>query len=217
MTNEGQLPMMKSMLNSAKKAGFPMHLFHCFILSTNKDPASYNTKQFQSITIKKLEVILMNMNLDKEVLWVDNDIYFFENIISDVKRYMGSFVMQDDLWGFCTGFFLVRSSPNSKRLIQNCIDRLKNSAIESQNDQHVFNNEYNSMTKSVIFGLKIQKLPQDEYPNGEVYFCQGRKSKSKMVHCNWIETTAEKVQILKTAGLWNESDDGFNMTTRYSI
>lgn len=216
MTNEGQLPMMKNMLNSAKKAGFPMHLFHCYILNNQKESAKYFTKEFHSLTLKKIELILQNMKLDKEILWIDNDIVLFQNIIQDVRKYAGQFVMQDDLWGFCTGFFLVRSSPISKMLLQRTIDRLRTISDIRLNDQHVFNEESIKVRKST-FGFIMQKLPQDEYPNGEVYFNQRRTSNAKIVHCNYLHTSFEKVQRFKEHGMWNESDDGFNCVNRYSI
>ena len=78
MTNEAQLPMMKNMLNSALKCGFPMHLFHCFILNSNKEAAKNRSEQFKSLTTKKLEIIRLNMKMDT-TMWVDNDIVFFEN------------------------------------------------------------------------------------------------------------------------------------------
>lgn len=212
MTNEGQLPMMKNMLNSALKAGFPMHLFHCYILSTNPDAATYNTLGFQTITIRKLQVILGNMN--DEVLWIDNDIVLFQNIIDDVRRYPGNFVMQDDLWGFCTGFFLARPTNYSKNLIQKSINALANSTNHTTNDQHAFNAEYKKITK---FGFPISKLPLDEYPNGNIYFNEGRKSKAKMVHSNYLFTTAEKVERFKEHNMWDESDTGFNMVNKYYI
>ena len=216
MTNEGQLPMMKNMLNSALKCGFPMNLFHCYILSTDKDSATYNTQQFQNITIRKLQVILDNMNLDREVLWIDNDIVLFQNIIQDVRNYPGNFIMQDDLWGFCTGFFLVRSSASSKSLIQKSIEYLQKSTNSCQNDQHAFNAEYNKM-KFSNFAFTIYKLPTDEYPNGQIYFNENRKSKAKIVHSNYLATTSEKVQRFKDNGMWDESDNGFNYVNRYYI
>ena len=216
MTNEGQLPMMKNMLNSALKSEFPMNLFHCYILSTNKDAATYNTREFQNVTIRKLEVILHNMNLDREVLWIDNDIVLFQNIIDDVRRYQGQFVMQDDLWGFCTGFFLVRSSPLSKSLIRKTIDDLKATNNPNRNDQHAFNSQYVKLLKT-SFGLRIEKLPIEEYPNGHTYFEEGKTSKAKMVHCNYLPTTAPKIERFKEFNMWDESDDGFNMVNRYFI
>jgi hypothetical protein len=212
MTNEGQLSMMKNMLNSAMKVGFPMHLFHCYVLRTQKDAASYNTAQFQSITKRKLEIILENMNLDNEVLWIDNDIVFFENIVQDVRKYLGTFVMQDDLWGVCTGFFLVRSTPNAKRLIQDSIRALDTPTNPMLNDQHVFNTEYK---RQLRIGLMIVTLPQEEYPNGHVYFNENRRSRAKMVHSNYLTTTAEKIERFKEFNLWDDSDAGFSKVTKY--
>ena len=216
MTNEGQLPMMKNMLNSAVKAGFPMELFHCYILDSNKETASYNTQEFQTITKRKLEIILENMNLDSEVMWIDNDIVLFENMIQNVRKYPGNFVMQDDLWGVCTGFFLVRSGTYSKRLIQSSIESIEKSKNSNQNDQHAFNNEYNKF-KRTSFGFYISKLPQDQYPNGHVYFVENRKSNAKMLHCNYLETTSEKVQRFKDFNLWDDSDIGFNLVNKHFI
>lgn len=216
MTNEGQLPMMKNMLNSALKAGFPMSSFHCYILNTQNEAATYNTQQFQTITKRKLEIILDNMNLDSEVLWIDNDIVLFENIIQDVRKYPGNFVMQDDLWGLCTGFFLARSSPASKRLIQTSIHALEIETNPMTNDQHVFNNEYKKMIIR-SFGFLISKLPQDEYPNGKVYFEENRTHKAKMVHSNYLATTAEKVQRFKNFNLWDDSVLGFDLVNKYYI
>jgi len=212
MTNDGQLPMMKNMLNSALKAGFPMHLFHCYILSSNPDAAAYNTLGFQNITIRKLQVIQGNLN--DEVLWIDNDIVLFQNIIEDVAKYPGNFVMQDDLWGFCTGFFLARPTNYSRNLIQKSIHALANSTIPSWNDQHAFNSEYKKMT---TFGFPISKLPLDEYPNGQIYFNENRKSKAKIVHSNYLLTTAEKIARFKEHNMWDESDTAFNMVNNYYI
>jgi hypothetical protein len=212
MTNEGQLPMMKNMLNSALKAGFPMDLFHCYIISSDPDAATYNTIGFQTITLRKLHVILGNMN--DEVLWIDNDVVLFQNIIDHVRRYPGNFVMQDDLWGFCTGFFLARPTNFSRNLIQKSISALANSTNPSTNDQHVFNTEYKKMP---IFGFPITKLPQDEYPNGDIYFNQNRKTKAKIVHSNYLHTTAEKVERFKEHNMWDESDVAFNMVNKYHI
>ena len=216
MTNEGQLPMMKNMLNSALKAGFPMHLFHCYIISTDREAATYYSSQFQSITIRKLQVILDNMNQDKEVLWIDNDIVLFQNIIDDVRRYPGNFVMQDDMWGFCTGFFLVRQTKFSQNLIQKSIQHLENTSEKWKNDQHAFNQEYKTLI-SRSFASSISKLPIEEYPNGNIYFNQNFKSKAKMVHSNYLPTTAEKVERFKEHNMWDESDTGFNMVNKHYI
>ena len=212
MTNDAQLPMMKNMLNSAMKVGIPMNLFHCYILNSQTEVAVYGSLQFNSITLKKLEVIKMNMGLDHEILWVDNDIVFFENCLNDVLSKRGNFVMQDDLWGACTGFFLARSSYFANSLIQKSVQWLTNSTNKTANDQHAFNRVYPQ-----IIGIQITKLSIEEYPNGEIYFNQGKTTKAKMVHCNYLPTTAEKVQRFKDHGMWDESDTAFLLTNRYLI
>lgn len=213
MTNDGQLPMMKSMLNSAEKAEWPMHLFHCYIVASNPETAKYNTLEFQSLTLRKLEVILENMRLDKEVLWLDNDIFLFKNTIDNMRTFPGQFVMQNDLWGPCTGFFLVRSNPTSIRTIEKTIVYLKerlNSTV--YNDQHAFFRIYKSVP-----GLLVSLLPTNEYPNGEIYFTMNVRSDAKMLHNNYLQTTAEKVERFKEFGLWDESDSAFLKVNRYAI
>jgi len=209
MTNEAQLPMMKSMLNSALKCGVPMHLFHCYILGSNKEAATYNTDQFKSITVQKLEVIRMNMETDT-VLWVDNDIVFFENCLKDIVSKPGSFVMQNDGWGHCTGFFLARPGLFSRQVIANSVSWL-NQRQGSLNDQHAFNDVVKK-SPVVVFSLST-----DEYPNGAMYFAHGFKTKARMVHCNYLPTTAEKVERFKDHGMWDDSDNGFNLVNKYYI
>ena len=211
MTNEAQFPMMKSMLNSAMKCGMPMNLFHCYILSTNKEAARYKTDKFKVITVRKLEVIHANMKLDHEVLWVDNDIVFFQNCLSDILSKSGDFVMQDDGWGHCTGFFLARHGLFAKQVIKKSISWLKIQENMSVNDQDAFNYiiKHNPIT--------IFSLSNSEYPNGKVYFEEHNQSKARMVHCNWLFTTAEKVNRLKESNLWDESDVAFGLVNKYYI
>uniref|UniRef100_A0A6C0CJ28 Nucleotide-diphospho-sugar transferase domain-containing protein n=1 Tax=viral metagenome TaxID=1070528 RepID=A0A6C0CJ28_9ZZZZ len=212
MTNEAQLPMMKSMLNSALKCGFPMSLFHCYILGSQQDAASYGTQEFTSITTRKLHVIRDNMLLDDVILWVDNDIVFFENCLADLLKYKTSFVMQDDLWSPCTGFFLARTTSMSVGMITKSIQWLVERKVSNVNDQHAF-----AAVKKMSWGITITLLPQDEYPNGKVYFEEGRKEKAKMVHSNFLVTTSEKIDRFKQMGLWNESDEAFNLVNKYFI
>jgi hypothetical protein len=80
------------------------------------------------------------------------------------------------------------------------------------NDQHVFCRVYKS-----VLGLVVSLLPQNEYPNGEIYFSKGIRNDAKMVHNNYLLTTREKVERFKEFGMWDESDSGFLLTNRYDI
>jgi hypothetical protein len=204
--------MMKNMLNSALKSGWPLGMFHCYIVGTHTAAANYNTPEFQSLTLRKLEVILDNMRKDPEVLWIDNDIYLFQNTISEMRSIAGHFVMQDDLWSPCTGFFLVRSSMTSIRAIEKSIQYIRERLPSGTNDQHAFSAVYKR-----IIGLTVNTLSQEEYPNGEVYFNQKKTEKAKMVHCNYLQTTSEKVDRFKLFSLWDESDTAYEMVNKYFI
>jgi hypothetical protein len=216
MTNEGQIPMMKNMLNSAKKAGFPMSMFHCYVISTNKEVARYDTVQFQAITLRKLEIILENLKQDSEIWWIDNDIVFFDtfsNILQNMKTYPGQIVIQKDGWGFCTGYFLVRRTFATLRVFQRSIDWLRSNLNNRfLNDQHAFNAVYKS-----IIGLIVSELPVDEYPNGMIYFDQNRKDKARILHNNYLFTTNDKIERFKNNNMWDESDEGFNLVNKYYI
>ena len=212
MTNEGQLSMMKNMLSSALNHGFDMSLFHCYLLNDQKQAAIYNTGEFKSITTRKLEIILENMRLDREVLWIDNDIVLFENCINDIRRHSGKFVMQDDIWSPCTGFFLVRTDIFTIKAIQDCIFALKSNPSQNINDQHAFNSVY----KRTI-GLTISLLSREEYPNGEIYFNQNKTSKAKMVHCNYMMTTPEKIKRMQDHNIWDPQETAFEAVNKYYI
>ena len=209
MTNEGQLPMMKNMLNSALKCGLPMNIFHCYIIGSNKEAADYSTTEFKHITTRKLEVIRMNMDLDT-ILWVDNDIVFFQNCLKDILSKPGSFVMQDDGWSMCTGFFLARPGLFSKQVIDKSIKWLK-AQQGVPNDQHAFHNSCKSTP------IMVTALSREEYPNGETYFDLNIRHSARMVHSNYLKTTAEKVQRFKDHRMWDESDTAFNLVHKYYI
>jgi hypothetical protein len=213
MTNEGQIPMMKNMLNSALNVGIPMELFHCYFVNINPSAASYNTLEFQSLTMKKLETILENMLLDEEVFWVDNDIYFFTNTINDLKSYQGDFVMQDDIFMPCTGFFLIRSNPRSIEVIKSAIDLLRqNIGNKFMNDQHAVVNILQN-TKNI----RVSVLPRDKYPVGKVYFTDNIRNNALMVHNNFLFTYDEKVARFKEFNMWNETDKAFLLVDKINL
>jgi hypothetical protein len=206
MTNDGQLPMMKSMLMSAMKSGFNMSEFHCYVISSKKsESAAYNTSEFKSLTTRKLELILENMMAHELVMWVDNDIHFFQDCTADVLSKTGNFIMQNDLWSPCTGFFLVWSNPKTISHIKRAIEFLRTNTNPHINDQHAFKACMNPIRSFD----RIYLLDTEQYPNGEIYFNQKITSKARMVHCNFLTKTSEKVQRLKQHGLWDESDEAF--------
>jgi hypothetical protein len=80
------------------------------------------------------------------------------------------------------------------------------------NDQHAFFRVYRS-----IPALIVSLLPTNEYPNGEIYFTMKVRSEAKMLHNNYLQSTAEKVERFKEFGFWDESDSAFLKVNRYAI
>ena len=152
------------------------------------------------------------MKKSNEVLWIDNDIYLFQNCLKDLQSKQGTFVMQDDLWGPCTGFFLVRSGSLAISKIHSSIQWLKSNTNPEVNDQHAF---HTSLKKFPFVGITL--LDREEYPNGQIYFNQKKTSRAKIVHCNYLTKTSEKVDRFKAHQLWNESDEGFSKVSKYYI
>lgn len=120
--------------------------------------------------------------------------------------------MQDDLWGPCTGFFLVRSTPMAIYKIYRSIQWLSARPGQSVNDQHAFH----ASIKTIPF-VDITLLNKEEYPNGEIYFNQKKTSAAKMVHSNYLTKTSEKVERFKAHQLWDESDEAFLKVNRHYI
>lgn len=204
MSNPTQLPMMKNMLTSAKKHGIPMSLFHCYI--ENTECSGYNTDNFNKLVLRKLEIIQENMTQDKEVLWVDNDIVFFENVLSHLNSFSNyDIIIQNDLWAHCTGFMLIRTNYRTINLISKTIYLLKSTNKSTYNDQHAFND---AIKQSIL--ILVHSLHTHEYPNGYVYFTLGERDRAKIVHCNFLKTTSEKEKRLQEYELWNIEDDILN-------
>jgi hypothetical protein len=100
----------------------------------------------------------------------------------------------------------------SIRAIERSIQYLRDRSNTGMNDQHAFVKVYKT-----IFGLMVSLLPKEEYPNGEIYFGKKITERARMVHNNYLHTTAEKVERFKSINLWDESDSGFLLTNRYAI
>jgi hypothetical protein len=96
--------------------------------------------------------------------------------------------------------------------MQKSIDWLAKSTNTRVNDQHAFNRIYPQTP-----GIVVTKLSTEEYPNGEIYFNKKLTSKAKIVHCNYLTKTDDKITRLKHHNLWDESNTAFLLTNRYLV
>jgi hypothetical protein len=212
MTNEQQLPMMKNMLRTAEQVGIPLDLFYCYILNDIKEVGVYLTESFNKLQVKKMELMYNNLEEDTEVMWVDNDIIFFQNCIDDILKYKEGMVFQDDGWSMCTGFFLLRN--NSKKHVY--IKHLIKESIYYIIERDYKINEQNAFKDLLINKQnKYRLLPSDEYPNGNVYFNRNNRTKAKMLHNNCIVGTEAKVERFKEYNMWEPVFDLSKVKTIY--
>jgi hypothetical protein len=120
--------------------------------------------------------------------------------------------MQDDIWSPCTGFFLARKTPLALSKIKNSIRWLISRIGHSVNDQHAFTAVNQSFPRA-----SITLLDRAQYPNGEIYFNQKITAHAKMLHCNYLTKTDEKVVRLKDHGFWDDSDVAFGKVNKHYI
>ena len=199
-SNTGQMPLLMNMLNSAVKVGIPIEMFDVYTLDDNQDSENYGTRKFADYMRIKMECVLNSLQRDPEVLWVDADVVFLENCLDYIQNYDGDFVVQDDGWGPCTGFFLARRTKVAVQVLQTIVHKLRvGEKIDGKvvDDQTWFSALY---TKNPIV---VNKLPIAYYPNGTVYFTEENRSLAKMFHNNCIVGTDKKIERFKKIGHWN--------------
>jgi hypothetical protein len=186
------------MLNSAEKAGIDMSLFHLFLMKENKDSATYNTMYFNQICQAKVQVILANLELD-DILWVDNDIVFFENVLEELSSCEEDIVFQDDDWAPCLGFFRAKSTQSVKDMFRKVLESMK--LHPEFNDQHAI------IRLLPAIDLDYALLDAEKYANGNVYFNKDKTDKAKIVHGNYLTTTDDKEWRFNQANLWSPKFD----------
>jgi hypothetical protein len=205
MTNLGQLDMLKNMLRSADEVGIDMKLFDVYMTPTDKlnEAAGFDNTNFTPITMLKLQVIIKAIEEHDMILWVDNDIVFLKNPINDLlSRTEVPFLIQDDQWSACTGFFLIRKSELVLKILKDGLKLMKEN--KAREDQTAINkgfemNKYNPTL-----------LEEYLYPNGNIYFNKKIQSKeAKIIHFNYQKTSAEKIERMKQNKLWNPNDIGY--------
>ena len=210
MTNDGQLDMLKNMLNSAERVGIDLNLFHIFKFNKIETASNFWTMEFYNITKRKLELIYDFLKENDEVLWVDNDIVFFENVLTDIEKYNEDIVMQDDIYSGCTGFWKIKKNKNTLKVLSDAIIFMNQNIHRKMHDQTavwwVLNNTKHNCS------LKL--LPREEYPVGDVYFKHNiDRNKSRILHNNFLFSTNEKIQRFINNNMWDPSDNAFNKIT----
>jgi len=144
------------------------------------EPFHYNTAQFKTVSNLKIYSVYKLLQLKINVLFTDSDISFCDSahvhltsLIQTLEKYKtADLIIQSDLPGnfLCTGFYFVRSSPQSIHFFEQLLnmtsgdDQARMNALlcSSETGGKRMNHE-RCMSKS---GFIAQVLPQHEYTNG---------------------------------------------------
>jgi len=147
---------------------------------------------FRNIVRHKWKIINDVQQKHPNLMWVDTDIVFKENPVEILTGHK-EVLFQTDAPGstICTGFMVFNETDACRQLVAEC------GADESDDDQLIMNRialeKYND---------DIALLSEDLFPNGNVYYQQGKKENAMIVHNNWMVGVDEKVKRFKEEGLW---------------
>ena len=163
---------------------------------TNTDrAANYGTASYKKLVNERPTHILRYLEIGNNVLYCDTDSIWLDD---PFPYLVGDF----DIWAqmdeaeFCTGFLAIQSNTRTLQFTHDW--KLYLSQRSTIMDQEGFN----AVNKS---GMRIQKLDNALFPSGHLYFSkfsEARRSKTVVVHNNYIKGHDNKVQRFKKFGLW---------------
>ena len=147
---------------------------------------------FREVVKNKWKIIQEVHKKFPNLMWVDTDIVFKENPVEILSGH-SEVLFQTDKPGYviCTGFMVFNDTPECKKLIDEC------ASYDTADDQVIMNQialkKYND---------HIALLSEDLFPNGNVYYKQGRKENAMIVHNNWMVGVETKIEKFKEEKLW---------------
>jgi hypothetical protein len=209
--NSGCIDICKNMIESARRVGIPSSDFIVYCLDDasyaelnqtvncvryhSEAPSGYKNwtfdpnSEFRQVVKHKWKIIQEVYKEHKSLCWVDTDIVFLSDI-RDLSVFTERVLFQSDLPGslICSGFMVFGDSINTQNLIDECASH------PDEDDQLIINGIYQKHT--------IGLLDLEQFPNGNVYYKQGKKTKARIIHNNHMVGIDTKIQHFKNEGLW---------------
>jgi hypothetical protein len=148
---------------------------------------------FRNIVRHKWKIIDQVHKEHPNLMWVDTDIVFKQNPVEILTGHE-EVLFQTDAPGstICTGFMVFNETPECRQLVAEC------GADETDDDQLIMNR----IELSKYYD-HIALLSEDLFPNGNVYYQQGKKENAMIVHNNWMVGVETKINKFKEEGLWH--------------
>jgi hypothetical protein len=212
--NSGCIEICKNMLVSAEKAGINMDDFYIACLDSNSYESLKDYKNsflyidqpiveyqnwtfdensgFRNIVKNKWSIIKKIYQENKNLCWVDTDIVFVKNPINLLEG-NEEVLFQSDSPGstLCSGFMVFNDTKECESLVNEC------GFNETEDDQLIVNEI--ALKK---YRDNIALLSPDLFPNGHVYYNEGKKENAYIVHNNWMVGVNTKIAKFKEEGLW---------------
>lgn len=212
--NSGCIEICKNMLVSAEKVGINMDDFYIACLDSNSYESLKDYKNsflyidqpiveyqnwtfdensgFRNIVKNKWSIIKKIYQENKNLCWVDTDIVFVKNPINLLEG-NEEVLFQSDSPGstLCSGFMVFNDTKECESLVNEC------GFNETEDDQLIVNEI--ALKK---YRDNIALLSPDLFPNGHVYYNEGKKENAYIVHNNWMVGVNTKIAKFKEEGLW---------------
>ena len=202
--NSGCTDICKNMLISAENVGIDMDNFYIACLDVNayenlkhykntflhidqpiteyQDWTFDSQSGFRNIVKNKWSIIKKIYQENKNLCWVDTDIVFVKNPIELIEG-NEEILFQSDSPGstLCSGFMVFNDTKECESLVNECGSN--EIALKKYRDY-------------------IAILSPDLFPNGHVYYNEGKKENAVIVHNNWMVGVEEKTKRFKEEKLW---------------
>ena len=212
--NSGCIDICKNMLISAKNVEIDMDDFYIACLDSNayenlkeyknaflhidqpiteyQDWTFNKESGFRNIVKIKWSLIKKIYQEHKNLCWVDTDIVFVENPIELIEG-NEEVLFQSDSPGstLCSGFMVFNETKECESLVNEC------GSNEIEDDQLIVNE---IALKNYRDHIAI--LSSDLFPNGHVYYNEGKKKNAVIVHNNFMVGVETKMQKFKEEKLW---------------
>jgi len=212
--NSGCIEICKNMLISAERVGINIDDFYIACLDsnsyenlkeyrnaflyTNQPIVEYQNwtfnenSGFRSIVKNKWSIIKKIYQENKNLCWVDTDIVFVKNP-TNLLEGNTEVLFQSDSPGstLCSGFMVFNDTKECESLVDEC------GSNETEDDQLIVNEI--ALKK---YRDNIAILSPDLFPNGHVYYNEGKRENAYIVHNNWMVGVDTKIQKFKEEKLW---------------
>jgi hypothetical protein len=175
---------------------------------------SYNKTGYDVICYYKLLFIYKTIQLGYNIFYIDGDIIFKKNPISDLNIWLDSdkdiYIQNDSMTNnnhsnLCMGLLMVKSTNNSIKYFKcdtpETIEFYNKYCAMDNNDQTYFN-------KIIKNNIKVGVMELEKFPNGNYFYKNHETIINSLygVHFNWVHGH-EKLLRMKNYGMWYLTED----------